>query len=120
MDLHDILTSMRRGAIRARVRARETGQDPNDMLIAINGKDEQPQSIQEFNAAGKTMPFMCLRVDTPDAIIVPGSMQMVCDGCRAAVWISPETLVMFGKIERKVIVCNTCFLKDRAEKGSPR
>jgi hypothetical protein len=112
MKLKQILESMRRGAIRARVRARETGQDPNDMLIAVNGQGE-PQSIQEFNAAGKTLPFMCLRVDTPGAYIVPGSMHMVCDGCRAAVWISPETLVMFGKIERKIIICDKCFLKQK-------
>ena len=107
----DLWRAMKRGAAKARQRARATGQKPEDMMFTItqDGVDENDiQSVQEFNASGKTLPFVCMRTSTKGAYVVPGSTMTHCDGCRAEVWMSPATKEMFDKVALKVIMCLEC------------
>jgi hypothetical protein len=108
---NSLWNAMKVGAARAKARAKATGQDPDDMLIPLcaDGNPVEPQSIQEFNATGKPMPFLCIPCSLETYKIVPGSTRQKCDGCGNDVWMSPGTKIAFDKIERKVIVCVECF-----------
>jgi hypothetical protein len=109
--MNEFLESMDRGMKKAEEVAKEKGQKVEDMLFSIgaNPGEEQAQSIQDLNAAGKVMPFVCQRSATPAPI--PNCHRMKCDGCGEEVWMSPATKMAFDQINKKLIVCLQCLAK---------
>jgi hypothetical protein len=49
-----------------------------------------------------------MRTSAKDAYVVPGSIRVQCDGCRAEVWMSPGTKVTLDKLAKKVVLCLEC------------
>lgn len=84
----------------------------SDLIFGPNAK---PQSIDEFNASGEEMVFVCRPVDGRDFgcdEIISGSTIVRCAGCELNVWISPATLNLWRRLEKRRILCPTCAMKE--------
>jgi hypothetical protein len=106
MTRNDLMNAMLQGAAKARAKAAATGQDPDEMLFDLKSEDE-PQSIADFNAAGKTLPFVCMRTDLPAPI--PNCHRVACDGCGRECRMSPAAKETFDKIAKRLVVCVQCM-----------
>jgi hypothetical protein len=105
----DLWRALRRGAAKARAKAKATGQPLDDMLISLSASDEQVGSVQDVNAAGKVMTFVCMSVaQAKGQYVVPGSTRIACDGCATECWISPGTRATFDKITKRLVLCMDC------------
>lgn len=110
--------SMKRGARKAEERAKQLGQDPDNMLFSIGGKDTEVHSLQELNAAGQVMPTVCMPTSRGPAPI-RNCHRMRSDCCGTEVYMSPATKKMFDKLDKKLILCLDCFLKQLPAEVQP-
>lgn len=56
----------------------------------------------------ETAYVMCVRVDTPNMYITPGSIIGRCDRCQAKVWVSQSTFAMTIGMQLE-LVCPPCL-----------
>lgn len=87
----------------------------SDLLF---GPNAEAQSIDEFNASGEEMVFVCVPVGGRDFgcdEIIAGSTIVRCVGCYISVWISPATLNLWRRLEKRRILCPTCAMKEKPE-----
>lgn len=114
-DFRGLSDSMDRGHKKAQEVAAATGQKMDDMLFSAVAPDgqESAESIDDFNAAGKVMPFVCARVSSTPAYVP--SRRMPCDRCGRQVWMSHATKAVFDRITKKLILCLECVPPPKPE-----
>lgn len=111
MNPEDFLRQILKNAGKAREHAEKTGQKEEDILFSAGTDDPKISSIQELNASGDAMPFLCVPIKIMPQSPIPNCHQMVCDGCGQTVWMSPGTKEVFDKINQKLIICADCAEK---------
>lgn len=114
----EIMDQMDRGLAKAAEEAKKSGSPLRDMLFTLSepGK-EQARSIEEINAQGEVMPFLCVPVTWPS--MIPNCHRMICDGCGQQVWMSPATRLVFDKVAKPLVICVDCLKKQMDKHEQP-
>ena len=85
--------------------------DPGELLFSITDKDHKPQTVDEFNAKGEEMHFVCMRVEDQPEPFVPTATGKKCEDCGAGVWMSPGTYGTWLRVKNARILCIQCSFK---------
>lgn len=84
------------------------------------GRAHAADDINAQHPPGEPQYVVCLRVGTPDVIIVPHSIRGQCAECRSAIWVAPDTVQALAVMARPRLLCLECLEERLGDADAPR